>query len=410
MSNVDKALYQLKQRFNSIAVHHKVWLPAAGAMHWTIWEAEKYPSLPECPTAMTDGRSVWINPDFFVSLTPNQQLYLLIHELAHPLLNHTSRLAAWPLDLANIAADFEINNLLDDYSPSSGGTLEPISPGISDAICGTSYGGLAAEIIIDDLLKKQQGQGPGKGSGKGQGKGNLLDQKSAGEFMSSGKTLTEAERKELERQWAEIRQATADAARQAGIGSGGFSQKLERLNKPVITFDQLLEQVMDEIIQVDDGTRTDRRFLHNHDMVIPDDTAPATGTVVFIKDTSGSVSDREARAVMSVVEDSVERLRARRFVVLDVDTEVCGVEDLCPGERCSREFKGRGGTDLRAGFDWVDVHATDARILICFTDGCTPFPATPPNYPVVWIHFGPMVKYPFGDVVDVTTLIAQSAQ
>jgi predicted metal-dependent peptidase len=130
---------------------------------------------------------------------------------------------------------------------------------------------------------------------------------------------------------------------------------------------------------------------------------------VFIKDTSGSVSDREARAVMAVVEDSVERLRARRFVVLDVDTEVCRVEELLPGERCDRQFAGRGGTDLRAGFDWISKHAEDARIMICFTDGFTPFPDAPPDYPVVWIHFGPEVKYPFGDVVNVTNLIEQSA-
>jgi predicted metal-dependent peptidase len=127
-----------------------------------------------------------------------------------------------------------------------------------------------------------------------------------------------------------------------------------------------------------------------------------------MKDTSGSVSSKEAAAVLAIVSDAVANLHARRFVVIDVDTQVGRVEDLVPGEACQSDFVGRGGTDLRVGFNWIETHAEDAKILIVFTDGETPFPESPPPYPVVWIHFGSAPSYPFGDVVDITTLIANT--
>jgi hypothetical protein len=337
--------------------------------------------------------------------------------------------------LANVAADFEVNNMLDEYGKLVSGLQAPPN-GVSDTALGTSYGGLAAENILEDLLKKrdenkkkqkgkgkksqgQKGEGDdGDGDG-GEGDGDDDDgslPRSIGEFIpdtidnpgEDGNGPSDEERQAAARMWAEVRDSMVAAARQAGHGHGGFIEKLEKLNRPVITLESQLERVMSEIIPTDDGQFLDRRFLYNHDLVIPDDTRYGTGTVVFMKDTSGSVSSKEAAAVLAIVSDAVANLHARRFVVIDVDTQVGRVEDLVPGEACQSDFVGRGGTDLRVGFNWIETHAEDAKILIVFTDGETPFPESPPPYPVVWIHFGSAPSYPFGDVVDITTLIANT--
>ncbi len=432
MTTQEKAHGWLSESFQILSISHKMWLPAATAMRWYIHDPEKHKHVP-CETACTDGRSTWINAEFFCNLTPPQRLYLLVHELMHPLLNHISRLSGWPRMLANVAADFEVNNMLDEYGKLVSGLQAPPN-GVSDTALGTSYGGLAAENILEDLLKKrdenkkkqkgkgrkskgQKGDGDGGDGGEGDGDdddGSLP--RSIGEFIpdtidnpgEDGNGPSDEERQAAARMWAEVRDSMVAAARQAGHGHGGFIEKLEKLNRPVITLESMLERVMSEIIPTDDGQFLDRRFLYNHDLVIPDDTRYGTGTVVFMKDTSGSVSSREAAAVLAIVSDAVANLHARRFVVIDVDTQVGRVEDLVPGEACQSDFVGRGGTDLRVGFNWIETHAEDAKILIVFTDGETPFPESPPPYPVVWIHFGSAPSYPFGDVVDITTLIANT--
>ena len=421
--------------------NHPLLMPSALALDWELWdprqEMEKTGRYLPCPTAYTNGRKVVINPVFFTEL-PNdlQRMYLILHEIFHPLMEHLSRMREYDPRTANIATDFEINNMFDEYSRTvaGAGALEAITGTISDTIQGTNYKALAAERIADDLIQKaeeerekQKGKkgekgeegegegGEGEGGGEGQGDGfNPADPYNSGHQASScGEFVPAAnpeDAEDLRRKWNEVRANTVNAARMQGMGSGGFVEKLESFMRPPITLDDIFERVLTEIVQTDWGQRTDRRYLASHDLVIPDDTELAAGTIVFIKDTSGSVSTKEAEAVISVVEDSVARLNARRFVVLDVDTEVVAAEELLPGDRCSREFKGRGGTDLTSGFTWVAKHADDAKLLVCFTDGCTPFPATAPEYPVVWIHFGPEVKYPFGDVIDVTKLIAAASR
>jgi predicted metal-dependent peptidase len=422
--------------FQKMTVHHSLLMPSVLAMDWKIWDPRvdtRGGTHIPCPTACTDGRTVWINPIFFTGLSAEQQLYLVLHEIFHPLLNHLGRMVGFDHKLANIATDFEINNLLDEYGKrgsAAGSQIKGIANGVSDANLRESFGGLAAELIAAELLRRQKedkdkGKGKGqKGDGdkgdsspsKGQGDGEADDfdpYHDVGQAVSAGEFMTPSDAEEaaaLSKKWREVRASTVNAARMAGTTAGGFIERLDDNLKPPVTLDELLERALSEVVVTDCGTRFDRRFYDCHDMVIPDDTKLAAGTVVFIKDTSGSVSRDEAASVMSIVEDSVERLDAKRFVVLDVDTEVAAVEELTPGDRCSREFKGRGGTDLRAGFAWQAKHAEDCKILVCFTDGCTPFPDEVPEYPVVWIHFGPAVAYPFGEVIDITALIARSAR
>lgn len=83
MNNVEKALNLILQHLASLSVSHKALMHFEKGLNWYIWEAGKFPDMPECDYLKSDGESVWINPDFFVSLTPLQQLDLIVHELHH---------------------------------------------------------------------------------------------------------------------------------------------------------------------------------------------------------------------------------------------------------------------------------------------------------------------------------------
>jgi len=70
------------------------------------------------PTAGVNFRNLkmnfYYNPDFFDSLTEKQVAYVVIHELFHLLFNHPKRGKGYNHELANVAMDMIINELIDE--------------------------------------------------------------------------------------------------------------------------------------------------------------------------------------------------------------------------------------------------------------------------------------------------------
>jgi predicted metal-dependent peptidase len=64
------------------------------------------------PTAATDGKDIFFNPDFFSSLTSVEQEGVLLHELLHAALLHVTRRGQREAILWNIAADIIVNGLI----------------------------------------------------------------------------------------------------------------------------------------------------------------------------------------------------------------------------------------------------------------------------------------------------------
>ena len=74
------------------------------------------------PTAATNGECVYYNPKFMMKLEPNQQLFILAHEVSHVALNHMKRLKNRDMRIWNIATDAVINAFLvrDGLTPIEG--------------------------------------------------------------------------------------------------------------------------------------------------------------------------------------------------------------------------------------------------------------------------------------------------
>lgn len=73
-------------------------------------------------TQATDGVNLLINPQFTNNLDFSQKVFVLAHEIMHCVLNHHRRIEAngWPMDKANIAADYECNITLSKESGQMG--------------------------------------------------------------------------------------------------------------------------------------------------------------------------------------------------------------------------------------------------------------------------------------------------
>ena len=101
----------------------------------------------EIPTAATDGQKVFINKDFLLSLSSNQQNALLLHEVLHMALLHVTRVGSRNAEVWNIAADIVVNNLI------KANTSFKLPKG---AIVDETYAEQSVEFVYEKILKNKQ--------------------------------------------------------------------------------------------------------------------------------------------------------------------------------------------------------------------------------------------------------------
>ena len=114
-------------------------------------------------TACTDGNSVYFDIAFLSSLNPDEQSFVLAHEIWHAVMMHLVRRHNRDPQLFNIATDKEVNNLL---------AKDGMTPPAMVLMPDSDEEGKCAEEIYEMLLKKmnknknnqQQQQNNGGGS------------------------------------------------------------------------------------------------------------------------------------------------------------------------------------------------------------------------------------------------------
>ena len=69
-------------------------------------------------------------------------------------------------------------------------------------------------------------------------------------------------------------------------------------------------------------------------------------------------------------------------------------------------LKGRGGTDFRPGFEWLDAQGVQPGVCLYFTDmKCSDYPEAEPAYPTVWVNYSTPPsdwnREPWGERIDI---------
>ena len=429
---------RLKSATNTVMKDHPFFAPAMAGMPLVLDRT--------IPTACTDGRVIRFNPDFTATLNDYELVGLLIHEVCHPLFGHLVRFASADRRMANRACDYEINNLLTEYSNTASRPIVLPKDGCVDL---ERFKTKAAEAIYKILQAEELppppppppppkppegdeggGESEGDGDGKGgeEGEGTKPDDSKDGESKdgsgtkpdkpeggSGGQPLPEPvspgefeipkgtpeEIAEQEDKWREILSTSIHASKLRGDAPGEFLEKLQQLQKSPLNMKDILQKYADEFCMDEGSTKPDKRFLANHDMCVAGMEDERIGSLVFVNDTSGSMPARVAEVCCSVIHNAVNTLNADRLIHMDVDSRVAKVREYAPYQPVDIEIHGRGGTDFRPAFDWVEDNRVAPRVLVYMTDGWGTFPESPPSMPVLWLTWGKgAAEYPFGDVID----------
>lgn len=111
----------------------------------------------------------------------------------------------------------------------------------------------------------------------------------------------------------------------------------------------------------------------------------ATYRIVFILDTSGSMSIDDLRAGLSELQHIQKCADGVKITVLYVDAGVGKAYDIGPNDDIDWELVGRGGTDFETAFAYIKEHNLRPDVAIYATDGYAPPPTTRLECPTIWL-------------------------
>lgn len=333
------------------------------------------------PTACTNGKYVLYHPEFIKDLTDEQLKFLVAHECMHPMLEHNYRMHGRDPQKWNQAADYVINQLLDDEKIGKfidGGCL---NKNIYDAGKGTSDG-------IYNILPDSPKGGGGNGQGQG-GIGNDLRQ-------SPGSPAEQAQAQ------AEMKVQVAQAA-QAAKMMGKMSANLQRLIgevlSPKVDWRNVLRQFVEKA-KNDSRTwaRPNRRLL-TQGLYMPSVGGEVLGEIAFAIDCSGSIGQRELNEFAAEITAVWEDGKPLKLHLIYFDSKVCHYEKFERDDTLHIEPHGGGGTAFSPVWDYMDEHGIMPVATIFLTDLCCNDFGDEPDHPVLWVCNTDLNKVPFGTVV-----------
>lgn len=334
------------------------------------------------PTAAVDQRGqIYVNPDFAESLTVQQLVFLLAHEVGHVIGQHASRRGTRQAKRWNIAGDAWINDMLREANVGDFITGGVDMPGSKDDTVDAIYNRLPEDN--------------GGGRGNGQGPGGIGD-----DLIERGSPLTQDEADKIDAETrVEVAQA-AQAAKMQGKLPAAIQKVIADLIDPGTPWHEILERYMVSFKKGDiTWARPNRRF----EQYLPSQgKTPEMGEIVIQIDVSGSISPQELAYYNGHLQRIVELCSPERVHVLYVDTAVAKHDTFERGEEFALSFYCGGGTDMEAGFTYLDKQGINPDVFVCLTDGYTSFnPSSKPAYPVVWC-ISTDVEAPYGDVIHFT--------
>ena len=352
------------------------------------------------PTAGTDGKNFYINPDFWNGLTKQEKVFLLCHEVMHKGLCHHTRREKRNPDLWNQATDYAINLILVDSD------LPLIKGGLLDE----KYRNMAAEKIYAKLLQEQeqkQNQSPDQDQEQKQNQSPDQDQeqkqnqsldqdqeqnKSSWNFGAVFDFPTEGENEQAELEQAEMEAKTSmqealQVSKMIGKIPAGIDRVIEKLVDPIVNWQAELQEFFMEKVN-SDYTFTVRNRRYSGAVMLPGLYSENIGEVIFAVDTSGSVSKKELNQFATEIITVANDLEPEKLHVVWCDTQVKDPQIFEAGDlQDVSQLKpiGGGGTSFKPVFDYAEEKGIEPCCLVYLTDGYAgTSQLKDPGYPVLW--------------------------
>lgn len=348
------------------------------------------------PTLATDGKRMWVNPDFFAGLTLDYRISALAHETAHKMLHHPTRGRQHKMPWANIAMDIVVNTLLHDngfkihpkwVQPEAkyrGWTYEAIyydlikdlkepppepddepgrDEGEGDEQEPGEDGGEGSEEGDEDGDEEGEGDSPGEGEddgegdeeGEGNGKGKPgegededgdasvagdMDDRVPNKYKDAWLDVrpfkgTPEQAEAFEEKVEELVQQAIMRAKSEGHAPAGIEMQMEKVRQVAMEkwYDHLQRFFQKLRQSTYDWASINKRLAMRYRVIAPTQYSPQLGTVVLFRDASGSCYYAAQQSQWNInIEAILSEAKPEKIIVADFDTHVHRFVETQPGD------------------------------------------------------------------------------
>lgn len=390
----------------------------------------------EIETACTDGVRITFGIDFLDSLSDSELDFVMMHEILHVVLQHCFRGDVEDPEAYNIAADIVVNSniMLENGMKASSITLSKYGTSMHVAPDGKEGHEYTAEQVYVMLPKNLNKKGNNKSHGSADGRAKKGNNKSPGSAVGRAKKEISKEQHQPVRVWDDHSRwgkyeeddtlrdvwvkrfedaAEAIKIRDPSNARGllpAFAERiLKELKKTQTDWRTILNDFIQEEVVDYSFAPPDRRF-DDSPFFLPDFNGKEDRVedILFMIDTSGSMSDDMIAAAYSEVKGAIDQFNGKLKGWLGFfDAAIIKPQPFSD----ENEFKiikpaGGGGTDFQIIFEYVFHHMSDKlpASIIILSDGYAPFPLEKlaGGIPVLWLLNNEEVNLPWGKVARIT--------
>lgn len=382
----------------------------------------------EIETACTDGVRITFGIDFLNSLSDSELDFVMMHEILHVVLQHCFRGDVEDPEAYNIAADIVVNSniILENGMKASSITLSKYGTSMHvapDEKEGHEYTAEQVYVMLPKNLNKKgnnnlnkKGNNKSPGSAVGRAKKEISkeqhqpvrvwDDHSRWGKYEEDDTLRDVWVKRFEDAAEAIK--IRDPSNARGLLPAFAERILKELKKTQTDWRTILNDFIQEEVVDYSFTPPDRRF-DDSPFFLPDFNGKEDRVedILFMIDTSGSMSDDMIAAAYSEVKGAIDQFNGKLKGWLGFfDAAIIKPQPFSD----ENEFKtikpaGGGGTDFQIIFEYVFHHMSDKlpASIIILSDGDAPFPLEKlaGGIPVLWLLNNEEVNPPWGKVARI---------
>lgn len=394
----------------------------------------------EIETACTDGVRITFGIDFLDSLSDSELDFVMMHEILHVVLQHCFRGDVEDPEAYNIAADIVVNSniMLENGMKASSITLSKYGIAMHVAPDGKEGHEYTAEqvyaMLPKNLNKKGNNKSPGSAVGGAKKENKKGNNKSPGSADGRAKKEIAKDKHQpvwvwddhsqwgkyeeddtLRDVWVKRFEEAAEAIKiidpsnARGLLPAFAERILKELKKSQTDWHTILNDFVQEEVVDYSFAPPDRRF-DDSPFFLPDFNGKEdmVEDILFMIDTSGSMSDDMIAAAYSEVKGAIDQFNGKLKGWLGFfDAAIIKAQPFSD----ENEFKiikpaGGGGTDFQIIFEYVFHHMSDKlpASIIILSDGDAPFPQEKlaGGIPVLWLLNNEEVNRPWEKVARIT--------
>ncbi len=264
-----------------------------------------------------------------------------------------------------------------------------------------------AGLDSDDLGQDDAGDAPSSCDPAGTGEVMDAPAGGGGDGEDSGSSPPARDIAAEEQAWDEAMHQAASLAKAEGRMPGAVEETVRGAHASTVDWRTLLRRFMTDAAKRDYSWSVPNRRFIDSGLYLPSIRSEGIDAIAVLIDTSGSLPAETLAAFWSEVREVAAEIEPERVILLQVDTAVRDAAEYAAGDLPDEiVVRGRGGTDFRPGFAWLEEHDVQPGVCLYLTDmECSRYPETEPLFPVLWVNHGEPPgdwnREPWGERIDI---------